>query len=523
MADAAGTPYVHRLHYRWSQVEADRWGVNVGSPSRPLPSADRTLRLDAAREYANWPAAPSESPFEQARFAVCASAYETIDYNTFCKNGCLKLTEVELFFLSSHLTVASASEWLVVYLGVGNGERFRHLRDTFFPGLSVIAFDPLDERFTGDRAEVARKARMWSGDGTNFTFHVRCFDEEKDAAMIRERLEGRKMLLISDIRGVALLEDGSTFDKAHDQDVQWRVIQFLRPESSLVKFTLPDSNEQFYDYAPAVILKQVFTFYGTCEVRLMIQGVPQQTRRYNGWELYEKMMYHHEHLRGQVYETTRRSDHRQCLDCCFDCTVLWDTVSTYAARNHLDPYKILEGVIDYHVYDPSYHDGWWDAQVESGGRVGPSASRRWWDVEWSLKRGNLMEAIAALEADGEADGEGTDWADIVKGLTAGQPKLVQRLRIALRRPASRSALVQILGRLADPFTLLRTDLNGLIADEGSHTDHGGDQHPHKPSQGAPDASRTPLALLNADPNTLCLTSAADAKDQLCGEECRAAQ
>merc|ERR1711933_132580 len=105
--------------------------------------------------------------------------------------------------------------------------------------------------------------------------------------------------------------------------MQWRFIQSLQPVRSMVKFTIPNTWEQFYDYAPGVILKQVFSNYLSPEVRLMIDGVPQLNKRYNGWELFERMVFHHEHLRGQVYETPRCHSRTACLDCCFDCTVLW--------------------------------------------------------------------------------------------------------------------------------------------------------------------------------------------------------
>mmetsp|Transcript_124524 Transcript_124524/g.277828 ORF Transcript_124524/g.277828 Transcript_124524/m.277828 type:complete len:457 (-) Transcript_124524:62-1432(-) len=449
--------YGHRLHYRWSQLEGDRWPTKEGSPCQPCSKANRTLELEPGTEYSRWPTVSSECPFEQAKFSACEHVYKVFDYNTFVKNGCLKLTEVELFFLSSNMTRQSAGEWLVVYLGIGNGERFRYLRDEFFPDLSVIAFDPLDTFYTGNRDHVVKNAQIWKDDGTNYIFHLRCFDIENDVAMIREKAGGKKLLLISDIRGVALLEDGAKFDKAQDQDLQLQFIQQLHPVRSLVKFVTPDAWSQFYDYAPGVILKQIFTFFGSCELRLMIDGAPQQSKRYNTWELYEKMMFHHDNLRGQVYETTRGSDCTSCLDCCFDCTVLWDTVSTYAAKNHVDPNDTLSKIINYHIYDPT-EDTWRSNAGEN--HEGPTWSQRWWDVESALIRGNLMEAVAILEA--EDDANDTDWADIAQGISADQPFLAERVKRSLRRPASREALLELLGSLAEPFTPIKTDMNSLL-------------------------------------------------------------
>merc|ERR1711920_264510 len=106
------------------------------------PKPDRTLKLDPDCNYQSCVATPSDSTHKDERFSACETRYQTIYYNTFWKDGGLKLTEIELYFLSSHMTKASCSEWVVVYLGIGDGERFRWLRDTFFPGLWVIGFDP---------------------------------------------------------------------------------------------------------------------------------------------------------------------------------------------------------------------------------------------------------------------------------------------------------------------------------------------------------------------------------------------
>merc|ERR1712232_40352 len=142
---------------------------------------------------------------------------------------------------------------------------------------------------------------------------------------------GKRLLMISDIRGVAL-----KFDKGNDQDMQWRFVQSLRPVSSLLKFIVLDTWAQFYDYAPGVILKQVFMNYLSPEMRLMIDGVPEHTTRYNVWEVFKQMQFHHEHLRGQVYETTRPRNCTACLYSCFDCTVLWETLSHYANQSKVD-------------------------------------------------------------------------------------------------------------------------------------------------------------------------------------------
>lgn len=441
----AAIPYSHRLHYYWSQIEASRLRHNaVGSPRRPRTRADRTLKLDGKRSHCTWSTASSLR--KNARFNMCAKTYETINYNTCQKNGVLKLTEIEMYFLSTRMTRSSSSEWAVVYLGIGNGDRFRWLRDEFFPGLSVIAFDPLDDFFEGVRDDVEANARLWSNDGTHFLFLVRCFDEDKDITWVKERLAGKRLLLISDIRGMNFHDDGATFDKARDQDIQWKAIQRLHPERSLVKFTVPDPLADSYDYVPGVLLKQIFCYFGTTELRLMIDGVPEHTKRYDVWELLGKVTYHHEYLRGQVYKTTRRPDRIPCacLDCCFDCTVLWDTVSSYASQSNIDPYKVLRSIIENHIYSP-----------EAGGT---------WksDLEYFLSKGRLMEAVAVLEAE-DVDNRGdVDWLELADSISHQQPKLAQRIRFELSRPSPRGDLVRILGSLAEPFTLVRSELNTLL-------------------------------------------------------------
>lgn len=449
-----GARYSHRLHYRWSHIEAEHNGHNMGSVARPMPTCDRELHLVGdQREMLKWPSASAK--FEAARFSACAGSYNTIDYNTFSKNGALKLTEVEMYFLNSMMTRETAKNWLLVYIGIGNGERFKHIRDQFYPELPVIAFDPIDEFYAGDRSDVDKRAQVWNNDGTNYTFHLRCYDVDNDPDMIREQAAGRGVLLISDVRGVNLCNDGKTFDKSSDNDLQWQAIQGIRPVRSMLKFAIPSAASQFYEYAPGRILKQTFCNYGTRETRLLIEGVPQQKRIYNGWELYDQMQYHHEHLRGLVYETTRRPTCAKCFDFCFDCSVLCDTFSSYAAKNNLDPDKVLDDVVKYHVYAPP-HDGWFDEINPNWDRwVAPSPEQRWNDVLWALKKGHLTEAVASLEAEGEADGDDVDWRAIADPLWPAQPHISRRLRLALQHNASREDLIRVIGSLGQPFTLVR--------------------------------------------------------------------
>lgn len=486
-------PYAHRLHYRWSQLEADRWGNNVGSPICPLPIPDRVLHLGCGFE--GWPTR-CESIEEKTRFKGCSCLYKTIDYNTFAKNGVLKLTEIELFFLNRHMTRNTCSEWCVVYLGVGNGERFRCLRDEFFPSMTAVVFDPCDDGYTGRKEDIEDFANKWCADGTNFEFYVRCFDDDKDPSWILEKHKGKKFLVISDIRGVAL-DDKGEFDKHNDNDVQWRAIQNLRPIESIVKFSVPGLSapgveRQFYEYVPGVLLKQTFTYYTTMETRLLITGVPASTHKYDVWELYEKMSYHQEHLRGQVYETTRPLTCPKALDHCFDCTILWKTLSEYAQKNDADPCALLGNIIKWHVYTPS-SDGP-RRRFEEFRWEPPSRFQRWRDVEWYLTNGALMEAVSALEVETPPDvaapeeGSGAeqstngerpakklkingyndphdwyDWHDIAKGIERHQPSIAERLRQA-PRPVTRAALIQIIGSFSEPFTLVKTQYNGLASE-----------------------------------------------------------
>merc|ERR1712232_1475755 len=94
--------------------------------------------------------------------------------------------------------------------------------------------------------------------------------------------------------------------------------------------------------------------------------------------------------------------------------------------------------------------------------MGVSFTQRWWDVENSLRRGLLTEAIAVLEAEGDEDAEGTDWASVHVEMWEEQPDLARRVKDSLKRPASRGDLIQLLGSLMEPFTLVKTDLNTLV-------------------------------------------------------------
>lgn len=451
--------YSHRLHYRWSQLEADRSGLNLGSPIRPVPKAHRVLDLCRGCEYESGSLATSSSVSEQTKFSACAAVYKSIDYNTFCKNGALKLTEVELYFLSSKMSRKTARDWAVVYVGIGTGERFRFLRDEFFPDLTVVAFDPLEGNFSGDRDVTVENAKRWSEDGTNFTFVMRCFTED-ECDWIRERTQGKKLLLISDIRGMHFKEGhdkpvetglDQKFDKDFDNQLQLKAIRILCPESSLVKFAIPDVHTQFYEYLPGVLLKQVFCWYGTGELRLMIDGNPKELVKYNNWEIFEKMQFHHECVRGQVYESARPLEASKCLDHCFDCTVLWDTISAYAKQNDTNADETLLRIINFHIYSPS--DDNWNYTWKP-----PTMEERRNDVQECLRRGNVMQAIAALEVKGKDDDEEIDWTELTPKVSECQAMLGHRLRTSLQRPASRHDLINVLGSLSDPVTLLQSDI-----------------------------------------------------------------
>jgi len=442
-SDLKGTVYSHRLHYHWSNLEADRSGKNIGSPSCPCPKVDRFLRLNPRRKR-------NRQYFgkllrRQAHFNLCASLYKTVDYNTFAKNGVLKLTEVELYFLSSVMTKSSSDEWALVYLGVGNGERFRHLRDEFFPGLSVIAFDPLDAFFDAFRTDIERSAELWSNDGSNFIFLVRCFDLEADINWIKEKFSGKRLLLISDIRGCNLKDGGTRFDTAADQELQWQAIQRLCPERSLVKFNNPEGVLEF-DYAPGLLLKQIYCYYGTTELRLLIDGVPTHSRRYDIQDLFEQVQLHSDRLRGQVYATERHCDRFKlaCLDCCFDCTVLWNTVSSYAEKNSRDPYEMLDSVLRNSLYDTR------------------QSFAPWGDVGYYLNNGRLTEAMSTLDSHGAEDESDIDVSNLVDSLSAQQPALADRLTASLPRRASCADIIKLVGSLSNPFTLVKSELNGLL-------------------------------------------------------------
>lgn len=455
------------MHYRWSQVEADRSGINVGSWRRPLPFPDRTLRLRPthALPHETGHLACSEDDEEEARFSACAHVYKTTDYNTFAKSGALKLTEVEMYFLNSRVTVANADEWAVVYLGISNGERFRYLRDNFFPKLTVIAFDPIDDFFTGCKDELRAQAKKWSEDGTNFFFSISCFDPDTDLEWMKEKIGSRKVLLISDIRGVAMTKDGH-FDKAYDNEIQWQAIKRLNPVRSLLKFATPNPMEQFYDYIPGDILIQVYCFYGTRETRLLVDGVPTETKRYDSWEIFDRMRFHHEHLRGLVYDIGRRTTSRASMDDSFDCAVLWGTVRTYAEQNGVDPYEVLGKVMTAQCGAPRLAE--LEVSPKDPESLATARAQYKSDVEWALKAGRVPEAVATLEvmhgfekAFAKDDKVGSfSWFEVADGMAESQPDLARRIR--KERPSTPTDFIELLGSLADPFTLVRSELNGLL-------------------------------------------------------------
>jgi len=176
--------------------------------------------------------------------------------------------------------------------------------------------------------------------------------------------------------------------------------------------------------------------------------------------MHGKYLRHHEHLRGLVYDLERVPSIAACLDACFDCSVLWDTVCTYARQNDMRPDGIVRDIIENHIYSPLQDTIW--ASYGKNARRELSLTKRWEDVEWALCRGRLTEAITALEADGETDKSGTDWVDLVWNLEAHQPELAENLQHSLHRPASRTQLIRFIGSLSTSGTLVRTEQNGLL-------------------------------------------------------------
>merc|ERR1711865_1059214 len=157
----------------------------------------------------------------------------------------------------------------------------------------------------------------------------------------------------------------------------------------------------------------------------MIDGVPSKMKRYNSWELYSKMEFHHHHWRGQVYASTRRLDcSTKCFDFSYDSEVLWNTLSSYAAQNSMDPYKVLDAFVQDYANSLSgeFSNGGWDQYT----KIRPTLWQRWRDVEDYLKTGRLTEAIAVLEAEGDPDLEETNWANLAKGIHTVQPAMAQR-------------------------------------------------------------------------------------------------
>merc|ERR1712196_459630 len=190
---------------------------------------------------------------------------------------------------------------------------------------------------------------------------------------------------------------------------------------------------------------QTFCYYGTSEVRLLVEGVPERLVRYNVAQMLDRITFHHEFMRGQVYQSTRRPE-RSCarLCNCFDCTVLWKTVSFYAARNAVDPYTVLDSITRNHLY--GFHsDGFGN----------------WADVKFYLNQGRIMEAAAALDKRGVNEDVDLDWNSIASHITQ-QPGIAERLRAGLPQKASRADMLQVIGSLTKPFTLVRSEVNGLL-------------------------------------------------------------
>lgn len=118
----------------------------------------------------------------------------------------------------------------------------------------------------------------------------------------------------------------------------------------------------------------------------------------------------------------------------------------YARKNSLDPYDVLRKILVEHGYDSASPDA-----------QGTTCA----DMMSCLMSGRLMEAVAVL--DGIKDNElVVGWPDVINRLWSQQPDLARRLTLPDGGIPSRGSLIRALGSLSEPFTLVRSELNGLL-------------------------------------------------------------
>ena len=82
-----------------------------------MPKPERKIHLNPDLEYSERPVETYYACHgEVERFRENRRTYKTMEYNTFTKNGVLKLTEVELFFLSKYMQTCCCDwlTWLVL-------------------------------------------------------------------------------------------------------------------------------------------------------------------------------------------------------------------------------------------------------------------------------------------------------------------------------------------------------------------------------------------------------------------------
>merc|ERR1711879_216014 len=111
-----------------------------------------------------------------------------------------------------------------------------------------------------------------------------------------------------------------------------------------------------------------------------------------------------------------------------------------------DAHDVLKDLLKEYVYDPATSLG---------------SSTVWEGLEFYLKKGELMEAVAVLEGV-TMNERNANWLNIVNNLSTQQPELARRLMATGEELPSRDSLLRILGSLSVPFTLVRSELNGLL-------------------------------------------------------------
>jgi hypothetical protein len=205
--------------------------------------------------------------------------------------GQRKLLITEVWFLSQYNLQNIKKEKeppIVIYPGAAPGTHILYL-SKLFPNVEFHLYDM--SRFDINLRNKSTKPK-------NVFLHSQLFLDEETEYWKQKRIDGRKIYLVSDIRALTGKEKAFK-DKENvihiDNILQYKWIEEIRPESAMIKWRVPFSEDKPYNYKylDGNILLQPWGGISTTETRLIVEcpnkNKPYKYKSINSLVFEEKM------------------------------------------------------------------------------------------------------------------------------------------------------------------------------------------------------------------------------------------